>query len=265
MLKKRFFFEFLINILGHWNFRRTAECSTLIRWLDIKPGERVLDVGCGDGYYDMIIAKSGAKVTGIDIHEKRLSKAQRLYRNERSEFLYMNAEEMSFGDASFDRVVSFCVVEHFHHDERVMQNISRVLKPGGCFVFSVDSLSNPEITAEERARHKQRYGVYAFYTIENVREKLSRTGFDIEKVQYLMTKAYELALIRLSWKLDNHLHGALAFIRVPAYLVLGVVYKVVSLFPGWLAYPSKNGITLLIHAKKRGAEGACQEASENRE
>jgi protein-L-isoaspartate O-methyltransferase len=49
---------------SHWNIRRKEECRTLIRWLDPRPGERILDIGCGDGYYDALIAKSGAHVLG---------------------------------------------------------------------------------------------------------------------------------------------------------------------------------------------------------
>ena len=79
MIKKRSSYKLFFYTLNHLNFRRIEECSTLIRWLDPKPGERILDIGCGDGYYDNIIAKSGAKVTGIDVHERRLSRARRLW------------------------------------------------------------------------------------------------------------------------------------------------------------------------------------------
>ena len=67
----------LIETIGHHHFRRVEECSTLIEWLDPRPGERILDIGCGDGYYDSLIASKGAEVVGVDIHEKRLAKARR--------------------------------------------------------------------------------------------------------------------------------------------------------------------------------------------
>ncbi len=250
MMTRRFSFRLFINALTHFNFRRMEECSTLIRWLDAKPGERILDVGCGDGYYDMLIAKSGAEVVGIDIHEQRLSAAQRLYRLERTEFLYMDAEKMNFAEASFDKAVSFCVLEHFHHDELVMKNIARLLRSGGCLVFSADSLSNPEITAQERARHKQRYAANTFYTVENLQEKLARAGFDIEEACYILTTPLSLALARISWRLDD-LPGNLALVRGLGYLVLGIVWKVTSHFPRQSAGHCRHGLTLLVRAKKR--------------
>jgi ubiquinone/menaquinone biosynthesis C-methylase UbiE len=219
--------------------------------LDPKPGEHILDIGCGDGYYDNIIAKSGAKVVGIDVHLRQLSRAQHLYSSEHTDFFYMDAEAMSFTEASFDKAVSFCVVEHLYHDEQVIQNISRVLKSGGCFVFSVDSLSNTEITAVERARHSQHYAVNTYYTMCSLREKLSRTGFDIKEWQYILTTSHELAMSRLSWKLDK-LPKVLVGVKSLGYLVLWVAWMLSSFSHRRQLDHSKRecGLTLLVCARK---------------
>lgn len=231
-------------------FRRREECSTLIRWLEAKAGERILDVGCGDGYYDKIISKSDAEVIGIDICKRKISVAQRLNRSENTEFIYMDAEEMKVPEASFDKVVSFCAVEHLCNDERVIQDISRALKTDGYFVFSVDSLSNPAITEEERTRHKKRYAVNNFYTVENLREMLLRAGFDIKKAQYILSTSLELALVRLSWRLDDLPRG-LAVVKMLGYLGLFIIWKAASFFLGQSAGHSRSGLTLLVLAKKR--------------
>ena len=57
---------------------------------------------------------------------------------------------LDFPDASFDKALSLCVVEHLEDDELVMRNVARALKPGGLFVFSADSLSD----AGDHARRK---------------------------------------------------------------------------------------------------------------
>ena len=64
---------------GRLNFRRADECDVVLRWLEPAAGERILDVGSGDGYYDWRISRSPAHVTGIDVHEKRLAFARRHY------------------------------------------------------------------------------------------------------------------------------------------------------------------------------------------
>jgi 2-polyprenyl-3-methyl-5-hydroxy-6-metoxy-1,4-benzoquinol methylase len=232
------------------NFRRMEECATILRWLEPRPGEKVLDIGCGDGAYDRKIARSGAEVTGVDIHEKRLAAARKYYQSAGTRFLFMDASRLDFPDAAFDKALSLCVVEHLGDDEHVMRNLSRVLKPGGLFVFSADSLSHPELTADERNRHQKRYAVNTFYTVDIVRGKLDRAGFDLVDSRYILTTARDLRFIRLSWKLDD-LHGTLAPLRTVGYAALGAARKLGSLAPGYVARPSVGGLTLLVRARKR--------------
>lgn len=251
-IKKRFlsrFFKHFFHHIGHMNFRRSEECSTILRWLAPQPGEQILDIGCGDGYYDWLIAKSGAKVVGIDIHQKCLPIAQKFYCSEFTDFFYMDAGEMNFPGACFDKVISLCVIEHLGDDERMMQNISRVLNPGGHLVFSADSLSNPGITPEEKKRHQARYAVNTFYTEDIVREKLSRAGFDIEETQYILDSPLALALVRSSWKLDD-LPKAFFFFRLLGYLAAGIILKLFRLFTAHKTIRPAGGLTLLVRAKK---------------
>lgn len=234
------------------NFRRADECDAVLRWLDPGAGERVLDVGCGDGYYDWRISRAGARVTGIDVHEKRLAFARRHYGDDRTEFLNLDAEKAEFPPGSFDKALSLCVMEHLGDDERVMRNVSRAMKPGGCFAFSADSLSNPGITPEEREHHRRRYAVNTFYTEDIVREKLSRAGFDLEGTGYVLTTPGALRLVRLSWKLDD-LPAALVPLRLLIYLILAVIYKTSSAFRGGPPEAATAGLTLIVRARKRAA------------
>jgi 2-polyprenyl-3-methyl-5-hydroxy-6-metoxy-1,4-benzoquinol methylase len=260
-MKKKYIFRRIVGAISYLNFRRIEECATLIRWLDSQGGERILDIGCGDGYYDMLITLPGASVVGIDINKKPLKKAQRLYTGEQFEFLYMNAEELEFSDASFDKVVSFCVIEHLNQDDRAMQHISRVLKPGGSFVFSADSLSNHGITAEERKNHKLRYAVNTFYTIEYLNEKLARAGFTIEEAKYILDTPYALALARFSWKLDV-LPKALGVVKTLGYMSLWILWKLTSPFANHSG-TFQGGLTLLVHAKKTPHNNAVLSISPN--
>jgi SAM-dependent methyltransferase len=234
------------------NFRRAQECAVILRWLDARAGERVLDIGSGDGYYDWRISRSGAHVTGIDLHEKRLAFARKHFGSGLTEFLTMDAEQADFPEGSFDKALSLCVMEHLGDDERVMRNISRAMKPGGRFAFSADSLSNAEIRAEERERHRLRYAVNTFYTPEIVRDKLFRAGFDIEETRYVMDSPYALKLVRLSWKLDDF-PTVLIPLRFLGYLVLGAAWKAATVLRGSKRGLSTGGLTLLVRARKRAA------------
>jgi SAM-dependent methyltransferase len=235
------------------NFRRAEECDVVLRWLDPRAGERVLDIGCGDGYYDWRISRAGALVTGIDLHEMRLAYAREHYGSELVEFLRLDAETAEFPPGSFDKAVSLCVMEHLGDDERVLTNVGRALKPGGRFAFSADSLSSPGLRAEERERHRERYAVRTFYTPEIVRDKLERAGFELEETGYVMSSPLALGLARISWKLDD-LPRAFAPLKILGYLVLGAAWKASRAGRrGMATAPSAGGLTLVVRARKRAA------------
>ncbi len=246
--KSRFPAQLFFRSLGRFNIRRRLECRTILRWLDARPGESILDVGCGDGTYDALISRQGATVLGIDIHPRWLPFAQRYRSSERCTFARMNAEEMELPDQSFDKVMSLCVIEHFNRDEAVLGHVARVLRPGGRFVFSADSLSNPGITAEERSLHQRRYAVNTFYTKEIVAAKLERAGFTVEKTQYILHKPLELAMARASWKLD-YLPEWLGIIRVLGTIGLWAAWGTAALFSRRQA-AAAWGLTLLVQARK---------------
>ena len=139
--------------------------------------------------------------------------------------------------------MSLCVVEHFNRDEAVLQNIFRVLKPGGRFVFSADSLSNPGITDDEKARHRRRYAVNTFYNKENIGEKLARAGFAVEKTRTILHTPFALALVRISWKLDD-LPKSLTVMRILGYFVLWAMLQMAAPFSRAGAAPASEGSDL---------------------
>jgi len=239
----------LFESVRHMNFRRMRECAQIISRLDPQPGERILDIGCGDGYYSSIIAKKGAKVVGFDYSKDAIDRAKSLYHDRNIQFLHMNAEEMDFPSESFDKAVSFCVIEHFRNDEHVMQHLARILKPHGRFVFSADSLSYPKITAQEREKHRKRYQVNTFYTNPVVLDKLQRNGFKLDTAAYNLSSSLSLSLARFSWKLDD-LPKKLFLLRGFAYLILGTLGKIVSDLSEHRARSKEFGLTLLVSARK---------------
>jgi 2-polyprenyl-6-hydroxyphenyl methylase/3-demethylubiquinone-9 3-methyltransferase len=102
-------------------------------WRDLK----VLDVGCGGGFTCEFLAERGAIVVGLDQSQKCILAAQTHARTSGFEIDYQTgvAEEMPFGDRTFDVVVCVDVLEHVADLEQVIGEISRVLKPGGWFFF----------------------------------------------------------------------------------------------------------------------------------
>jgi len=221
----------------------------VLRWLDARRDESILDVGCGDGTYAELVSRSGARVLGIDIHPRWLPFAQRFRSSGRCSFARMNAEVMDLPAGSFDKVLSLCVIEHFNRDEVVLGHVARVLRPGGRFVFSADSLSNPGISDDERERHRRRYAVNTFYTTDIVAAKLGRAGLALEKTQYLLHRPLDLVLARASWKLDN-LPAWLGIVRVLATIGLWIAWAMAAPFSR-KDVEATSGLTLLVQARKK--------------
>jgi 2-polyprenyl-6-hydroxyphenyl methylase/3-demethylubiquinone-9 3-methyltransferase len=100
-------------------------------------GKKTLDVGCGGGLLAEEFARLGCDVTGIDPSEKSLETARAHARQENLAIEYRQAtgERIPFADAAFDVVYCCDVLEHVQDVGKVIAEISRVLKPGGVFLF----------------------------------------------------------------------------------------------------------------------------------
>jgi len=98
-------------------------------------GERVLDLGCGLGYGTrMIFDKSKKDVIGMDISADAIEYAKKNYPGPK--YVVGSAEKLPFSDAYFDSVIAFEIIEHVDDPDRVLAEISRVLKPKGRLFIS---------------------------------------------------------------------------------------------------------------------------------
>ena len=102
-------------------------------------GERVLEIGCGTGCDLLQFARHGAHATGVDITPKHLELARTRVGN-LAIVLRADGRNLPFPDASFDYVYSHGVVHHSDEPRRIVQEIFRVLRPGGCFNVHVYAL-----------------------------------------------------------------------------------------------------------------------------
>lgn len=101
-------------------------------------GGRTLDVGTQHGDFITTMMKSMKdyeSFVGIDISEKDLEKAREAVKDESVSFELMNAEELTFDDASFDTVCLSYSIHHLENVDTVLNAMMRVLKPGGHLII----------------------------------------------------------------------------------------------------------------------------------
>jgi len=103
-------------------------------------GKRVLDAGCGEGYNTRIMARMGAKVTGVDISAKLIERAQKEERRQPLGIKYIVASFTNlsrFKDTSFDVVVSTMALGDSPNLAKAIREFFRVLSSGGELIFSI--------------------------------------------------------------------------------------------------------------------------------
>lgn len=101
-------------------------------------GLRLLDMACGEGYFSRYYAKAGAIVTGIDFSERLIAAAQEEESRAPLGIQYHVADAskmVNIESESFDIVISFMALMDIENYEGAIMQASRVLKPGGRFVF----------------------------------------------------------------------------------------------------------------------------------
>ncbi len=171
--------------------------------------KKVLNLGTGEGDYDPMIAPYCAQLVSCDINESDIAFAKELNKDVKNvEYRVENALALSFPDNHFDLIISVDVIEHVGHPEKMMDEITRVLKPGGVLMITFPSLKFP-VTYDPINRFlsyfskkKISQGAYAFgheYLIDpdKFRDWSKERGFDIRRERNL--SGYLIALLEMYW------------------------------------------------------------------
>lgn len=137
------------KIVNYWGKRsdsfmeqKRAELHSPLgkRWLDEiekaldgKQNLKILDVGCGSGFFSIMLAKQGHEVIGTDLTPEMIECSNALAKEEGADckFMIMDAEKLEFEDASFDVVISRNLTWTLPDAAAAYKDWIRVLKPGG--------------------------------------------------------------------------------------------------------------------------------------
>ena len=158
--------------------------------LQIAPGDRVLDVGAGNGRHAYEAYRRGARVVAFDLDREELATVAGMCAAMRAEgqvppaagsaAVSGDATVLPFADNSFDKVIAAEVFEHILDDQRAMNEVARVLRPGGVLAVTVPAWLPERICwGLSREYHEVPGGHVRIYTRLELEAKLRRAGLAI--------------------------------------------------------------------------------------
>ena len=201
----------------------------VLEWLSAQPGERILDLGCGDGQLTQRISSAGVWVTGVDASPDMVAAA----RSRGIAAQEASAELLPFGNQSFDAVFSNAALHWVRGQDAMLGEVRRVLKPGGRFVAEMGGMGNiAAISVALRAvlaRHGfagREEGENYFPSADSYARRLRKHGFQVERIA-LIPRPTPLAQSGMTGWLRTFRRGVLD--GLPAQLRETVVEETVAL------------------------------------
>jgi trans-aconitate methyltransferase len=199
----------------------------VLEWLDPKPGERILDLGCGDGKLTAKIVAAGAQVVGVDASPAMVEGAL----GKGVDARVCNAEALSF-NSEFDAVFSNAALHWVRDQDAMLAGVKRALKPGGRFVAEMGGHGNVAAILVALKAVLERYGcadledsVNYYPSSKGYSAQLAAHGFSVEQMQ-LIPRPTPLAAGMHAW-LTTFRKGVLD--AVPEALRQTVVDETVAL------------------------------------
>jgi ubiquinone/menaquinone biosynthesis C-methylase UbiE len=148
----------------------------LFNRIDLRNTTRVLEIGCGVGIVSAHLTnRYNMNVVGIDLDSEQIAIAK-MYNNENEHLKFIEADstKLPFGDQEFDMALSLYVLHHIGSWEKALEEINRVVKQNGYFIFC--DLAYSKFTTRIFNSIVKNYGVY---TIDDVSHCLRMNNFKI--------------------------------------------------------------------------------------
>lgn len=132
----------ILENVGDMALKRRAR--TIIEGLNIQDTDHLLDAGGGDGYYSkLVLETTAAKVTLYDFDENALASARINLKGYTIDIHQGSVHEIPFPSNSFDKIILTEVLEHVPQEHKALDELYRVLKPGGLLAMTVPNYNFP--------------------------------------------------------------------------------------------------------------------------
>lgn len=138
----------------HWWYRgRRRVLDAVLDQIDLPPGARLLDAGCGSGRQLDELARRGA-ASGVDLSDLAVAHARA---RGHPDVHRAAIEQLPFADATFDLITCLDVIEHTPDDRAALAELRRVTRPGGLLIVTVPAYQSLWSAHDVANRHFRRY------------------------------------------------------------------------------------------------------------
>jgi SAM-dependent methyltransferase len=169
--------------IGQNSWITTDEYDTFYNWLNLSPGDHVLEVACGSGGPALYLAKKfKCRITAIDINEDGIKMANQLASEAGipdAKFQFANADQgLPFEDETFDALMCMDSMNHFRDRLGYLQEWQRVLKAGKRALFTDPVVLTGPVSNEELAA-RSNIGFFLFVPLEVTQKLIMESGFKL--------------------------------------------------------------------------------------
>ena len=191
---RQYFFFKSISRIPHFQMIRTVESGLLSSFIN-KESTPLLDLGCGNGEFAESLRLN--QIYGIDVDLKAILEIEinKLYQR----VILANASRLPCKNEAFASVFSNCAIEHMDHIEDVLDEIRRILKRKGEFIFTAPTDFFLKIVGEDRFlndiysdtrdtlnEYNRIHNHVNIFSLEKWKRILKKTGFEIQKHRYYL-------------------------------------------------------------------------------
>ncbi|HZC24123.1 MAG TPA: methyltransferase domain-containing protein [Candidatus Binatia bacterium] len=187
--------------LGQTSWVTTKESNQIPQMLNLTSNSSVFELGCGSGRYALQVAEQcGCRVLGVDINESGVRTARRLAEvaqmSPQCRFEQCDASKaLPCADGDFDAAFSNDVLCHIPSREHILQELLRVLRPGGRLIFSDALVINGVVSSRELAIRSS-IGNYVFLRTGLNEQLIEQVGFRLMQADDTTASA---AMIAKRW------------------------------------------------------------------
>jgi SAM-dependent methyltransferase len=227
--------------------------------LDIQPGHRLLDAGCGEGRHCFGSLARGAQVVGLDLDLDSIRLPSRRLRATGEEVGRMGAMlqgdtfHLPFADESFDRIICSEVMEHVHDYKGAARELARVAKPGAKIAVTIPTATSEHLYLRLGDEYFESPGGHIrIFRPRDLAEGLAAAGFDTVGCGFAHGLHTPYWVLRSAMHLPDADQSRLVR-GYREFLIRATSSKWMGRLEGWLNYVCPKSV--ILYGEKRAAVG----------